>query len=141
MNIDKISRGVLSLIIVSVMIAPALALEDPYPHSRFVDVSYEMRPEGVIQFGENVWATITLTNFSKEINESKFFSITRRLKVPLAVNSPCSAEKGRSSRRKSTMRSKGAKKLFTVTTSDEKKSCNSFSFIWRSGLSSPSKFG
>lgn len=73
MNIDKISRGVLSLIIVSVMIAPALALEDPYPQSRFVDVSYEMRPEGVIQFGENVWATITLTNFSKEINESKFF--------------------------------------------------------------------
>jgi hypothetical protein len=73
MNVDKISRGVLSLIIVSVMIAPALALEDPYPQSRFVEASYEMTPDGVIEFGESVWATITLTNFSKEIDESKFF--------------------------------------------------------------------
>jgi len=73
MAIDKIIRGFLSLLLVSVLVAPVLSLEDPYPQSRFVEASYEMTPDGVIKFGERVMATITLTNFSKEINESKFF--------------------------------------------------------------------
>ena len=73
MDADKMIRSLLALLLISIIITPAFALDEPYPTSKFVEASYEMTPDGVIQFGESVWATITLTNFSKEINESKFF--------------------------------------------------------------------
>jgi len=71
---EMMTKLILLLLILSgLVIQPVLALEGAYPPSRFVEASYTMEPAGIIQFGEHVWATITLTNFSKEIKESKFF--------------------------------------------------------------------